>query len=106
MAHIRQFRPDYGFDCQVKSLKPLKWLPLRSQASTLPPALKIRPNLPISDLRSTLSDPPKRDGCRGESEVWDLFVWSLGESWWEASADVKDGRNGWKRYIWFAWVTL
>ena len=35
---------------------------------SFPPTRPIRPNRQISDLRFTLTDPPKRDGCQGESK--------------------------------------
>ena len=42
----------------------------------LPRTLTVRPNRPISHLRFTLTDPPKRAGRQCESEIWDLSIWS------------------------------
>ena len=42
----------------------------------LPRTLTVRPNPQISDLRFTLTDPPKRAGRQCESEIWDLSIWS------------------------------
>ena len=35
----------------------------------LPPTLTVKKKVPCSGLRSTLTDPPKRAGCQGESEI-------------------------------------
>ena len=29
-----------------------------------------------------LDNPPKTDGCQGESEIWDWWLWSDREGWW------------------------
>jgi len=60
-----------------------------SDRQSQPPTLRIRPNPPISDHTFTLTYPPRRHGCQGDSDIFDWSIWSSRGGWWIAS------RMGW-----------
>ena len=53
-----------------------------------PPFLASRPNRCFSHLGLTSTDPTKRNGCQGGSEIWDWSVWCDCISWSSKSSAI------------------